>query len=633
MKKGLTNQNEKAVLHPFVHLHTHTEYSLLDGIAKISELVDKAMADGMPGIAITDHANMFGVAEFVHYIESKNRELGTNFKPIIGCEVYVARRGMAQKSGAVDFAGYHLVLLAKNQTGYRNLLQIVSRSWIEGYYIRPRTDKATLERYHEGLVCCSACIGGEVAQHILNNDMEAAECAAKWYKSVFGEDYYFELHRHKPNVERANHDIHKLEQKVNNQLIALSEKLGIKLICANDIHFVNEEDAEVQDTLLCINSNKRYDDDSRLIFSKQEWLKTTAEMNELFGDIPDALENTIEIFNKVEHYSIDHAPLLPKPLLPEGVDEVEHLAQLAFEGAYERFGKPLPAEVKERLKAELKIINRNGYPAYFLMWHEIIAAAHELGAQVGPGRGSAACSLVLYCLGITQVNPLQFDLAFNDFFNTEQSLPRIEVEFDKLGRERVLKWIVERYGEESVANIATPNYFTSKIITEEFPQAQKLVGVVRKMDIHSCGVALCAEEISERVPLAFVESAEYENAVVVTQYGAEQLKRMGVEVLHILSSNTLDIIAKYASRVALDIENIPLDDVRTLELFCQGGVEGVFRAAANEEQPLTFDRLVEVYSCHCFNRAHAICATLLAYRVAYLRAHHPAVYAEACNKR
>ena len=633
MKNGLTNQNEKVVLHPFVHLHTHTEYSLLDGIAKISELVDKAMADGMPGIAITDHANMFGIAEFVEYVERKNRKLGTSFKPIIGCEIYVARRGMEQKGDRDDFAGYHLVLLAKNLTGYKNLVKIVSRSWLEGYCGRPRTDHADLERYHEGLICCSACIGGEVAQHILHNDLASAERTARWYKSVFGEDYYFELHRHKPTVERANHNTHKLEQKVNNQLLALSEKLGIKLICANDIHFVDKEDAEEQDTLLCINSNKRYDDDSRLIFSKQEWLKTTAEMNELFGDIPEALENTIEIFNKVEHYSIDHAPLLPKPLLPEGVDEVEHLAQLAFEGAYERFGKPLPAEVKERLKAELKIINRNGYPAYFLMWHEIIAAAHELGAQVGPGRGSAACSLVLYCLGITQVNPLRFGLEFGDFFNTEQSLPRIEVEFDKVGRERVLKWIVERYGEESVANIAMPNYFTSKIITEEFPQSQKLIGVVRKMDIHSCGVALCAGDISEWVPLAFVESAEYENAVVVTQYGAEQLKRMGVEVLHILSSNTLDIIAKCASGVELDIENIPLDDVRTLELFRQGGVEGVFRAAANEAQPLTFDRLVDIYSRHCSNRAHALCATLLAYRLAYLRAHYPAEYAEACNKR
>ncbi|MBR2031780.1 MAG: PHP domain-containing protein [Alistipes sp.] len=631
MKRDLTNS--KAEMHPFVHLHTHTEYSLLDGIAKISELVDKAMADGMPGIAITDHANMYGIAEFVEYVERKNRKLGTSFKPIIGCEVYVARRGMEQKGDREDFAGYHLVLLAKNLTGYKNLVKIVSRSWLEGYYGRPRTDHADLERYHEGLICCSACIGGEVAQHILHNDLASAEHTARWYKSVFGEDYYFELHRHKPTVERANHNTHKLEQKVNNQLLALSEKLDIKLICANDIHFVNEEDCEAQDALLCINSNKRYDDVSRLIFSKQEWLKTTAEMNELFGDIPEALENTIEIFNKVEHYSIDHAPLLPKPLLPEGVEEVEHLARLAFEGAYERFGKPLLAEVKERLKAELKIINRNGYPAYFLMWHEIIAAAHELGAQVGPGRGSAACSLVLYCLGITQVNPLQFDLAFNDFFNIEHALPRIEVEFDKLGREKVLKWIVERYGEECVANIAMPNYFTQKTTTEEEPQAQKLVGVVRKMDIHSCGVALCAGDISERVPLAFVESAEYENAVVVTQYGAEQLKRMGVEVLHILSSNILDIIAKCASRVALDIENIPLDDAKTLELFRKGGVEGVFRAAANEEQPLTFDDLVSLYSRHCSNRAHAICATLLAYRVAYLRAHYPAVYAEACNKR
>ena len=631
MKRDLTNP--KAEMRPFVHLHTHTEYSLLDGIAKISELVDKAMADGMPGIAITDHANMFGVAEFLHYVERKNRELGTSFKPIIGCEVYVARRGMAQKSEKEDFAGYHLVLLAKNLTGYKNLVKIVSRSWLEGYNGRPRTDHADLERYHEGLICCSACIGGEVAQHILHNNMEAAERAARWYKGVFGEDYYFELHRHIPTVERANYNTYKLEQKVNNKLLPLSEKLGIKLICANDIHFVNEEDAEVQDTLLCINSNRRYDDLRRLIFSKQEWLKNTAEMNELFGDIPEALENTIEIFNKVEHYSSDHAPLLPKPILPEGVDEVEHLARLSFEGAYERFGKPLPAEVKERLKAELKIINRNGYPAYFLMWHEIIAAAHELGAQVGPGRGSAACSLVLYCLGITQVNPLRFGLAFSDFFDSERYLPRIECELDEIGRKKVLKWIVERYGEESVANIVAPNYFTSKIITEEFPQSQKLVGVVRKMDIHSCGVALCAGDISERVPLAFTESAEYENAIVVTQYGAEQLRRMGVEVLYMLSHTALDIIAKCASRVEFDIENIPLDDAKTLNLFRQGGVEGVFRAVANEEHPLTFDRLVAVYSRHCSNRAHAICATILAYRVAYLRAHYPAEYAEACNKR
>ena len=610
MRKNLTKQCCSVIQRPFVHLHTHTEYSLLDGIAQISELVDKAMADGMPGIAITDHANMFGVAELLHYIERKNRELGTSFKPIIGCEVYVARRGMAQKGEREDFAGYHLVLLAKNLTGYKNLVKIVSRSWLEGYYGRPRTDHADLERYHEGIICCSACIGGEVAQHILHNDFEAAERTARWYKSVFGEDYYFELHRHKPTVERANHNTHKLEAKVNRHLVQLSRKLGIKLVCANDIHFLNEDDAEEHDALLCRNCGRSADDPRRLIFSKQEWMKTTAEMNDLFGDIPEALENTIEIFNKVEHYSIDHAPLLPKPILPEGVDEVEHLARLAFEGAYERFGKPLPAEVKERLKAELKIINRNGYTAYFLMWHEIISAARKLGAQVGPGRGSMACSLVLYCLGITQVNPLRFGLAFSDFFDSERGLPQISCELDEIGRKKVLKWIVGRYGEESVANI-----------------------VSGRKGIHSCGVALCEGDISERVPLAFAESEEYENAVVVTQYGAEQLMRTGDVVLYILSHTALDTIAKCASRVECDIENIPLNDVKTLELFRQGVVGGVFRAIADEEQPLTFDRLVEVYSCHCSNRAHAICATLLAYRVAYLQAHYPAEYAEACTKQ
>ena len=381
MRKNLSNQSTGVALRPFVHLHTHTEYSLSDGLSKISDLVDKAMADGMPGLAITDHANMFGAKEFVEYVEDKNRKLGTMFKPIIGCEVYVARRGMAQKGEREDFAGYHLVLLAKNLTGYKNLVKIVSRSWLEGYYGRPRTDHADLEHYHEGLICCSACIGGEVAQHILHNDLKMAEKAAKWYKGVFGEDYYFELQRHIPTVSQANYNTYRLENIVNRHLINLSEKLGIKLVCANDIHFVNKEDAEAQDALLCINGGRRADDPRRLIFSKQEWLKTTAEMNELFGDIPEALDNTIEILNKVEHYSINHTPLLPKPLLPEGVDEVEHLARLTFNGAYGRYGKPLPAEVKERLKAELKIINRNGYAAYFLIWHEIISAARGLGAD------------------------------------------------------------------------------------------------------------------------------------------------------------------------------------------------------------------------------------------------------------
>lgn len=539
MEEPIVKQGETKALRPFVHLHTHTEYSLSDGIAKIEALVDKAMADGMPGMAITDHANMFGVAEFVHYVERKNRELGTTFKPIVGCEAYVARRGMEHKGEREDFAGYHLVLLAKNLIGYKNLVKIVSRSWLEGYYGRPRTDHAELELFHEGLICSSACIGGEVAQHILNNDMEAAESAAKWYKSVFGEDYYFELHRHIPTVERANHNTYKLEQRVNNQLIALSEKLGIKLICANDIHFVDEEDAEVQDSLLCINWGKRADDPNRLIFSKQEWLKTTAEMNDLFGYLPEALENTVEICNKVEHYSIKQEPLFPQTSLPEGVDEVEHLARLAFDGAYKHFGKPLPVEVKERLKAELRIINSRNYTGLVLMWYEIVSAARNLGAKMGKDRGFSRNSLLLYSLGITQDRPNDFGEAFCDYINHKQGLPALELEFDKEGRERVLKWIVERYGEQGVANIASRNVFTAKTASTGGVQEEKLVGVLRKMDIHSCGVAICDGDISERVPLAWVESAEYEGAIIVTQYGGEALRRIGIPVLYILTANTL----------------------------------------------------------------------------------------------
>lgn len=539
MEEPIVKQGETKALRPFVHLHTHTEYSLSDGIAKIEALVDKAMADGMPGIAITDHANMFGVCEFVECVNRKNTAKNTNFKPIIGCEVYVARRGMAQKSEKEDFAGYHLILLAKNQTGYKNLVKIVSRSWLEGYYGRPRTDHAELERFHEGLICSSACIGGEVAQHILNNDLEAAERAAEWYKGLFGEDYYLELQYHKPTVERANHNTCKLEQKVNNQLIALARKLGIKLICSNDIHYVDEEDAETQDGLLCINWGKRADDPNRLIFSKQEWLKTTAEMNDLFGYLPEALENTVEICNKVEHYSIDHAPLLPNPIMPKGVDEVEYLARLAFEGAYERYGKPLSAGIKERLKAELRVINSHRYAPLVLMWHEIVSAARNLGAKMGKDRGFSRNSLLLYCLCISQEEPAEFGNAFCDYLINNQGLPALELEFDKEGRERVLKWIVERYGEQSVANIASRNVFTAKTASTSDFQEEKLVGVLRKMDIHSCGVAICDGDISEHVPLAWVESAEYEGAIIVTQYGGEALRRIGIPVLYLLTANTL----------------------------------------------------------------------------------------------
>ena len=544
MNKQPTKQGETKALRPFVHLHTHTEYSLSDGIAKIEALVDKAMADGMPGMAITDHANMFGICEFVECVNRKNRAKNGSFKPIIGCEVYVARRGMEQKSEREDFAGYHLVLLAKNYTGYQNLVKLVSRSWMEGYHGRPRTDKIDLMRYHEGLICSSACIGGEVAQHILNGHLDQAEAAALWYKELFGEDFYLELQRHKATAKVANRETYKLEEKVNEQLLILSHKHGIKVICTNDVHFVNEEDAEVQDSLLCINGQKQYDDPTRLVFSKQEWLKTTAEMNELFGDVPEALENTLEICNKVEIYPLCRCPQLPKATMPEGVDEVKHLARLAFDGAYKRYGQPLSAEVKELLKMELRWANGNHYSSLVLMWHEIVSAAQKLGVKMGPGMGWTRGSLLLYCLGITSVDPLQLGGAESKFFNHEHALPSIEIETDELGRDRVLQWVMARYGEESIANIAARSCFTPKTATWGGLQPQKLVGVLRKMDIHSCGLAICAGEISEQVPLAWVVSPKYEGATIVTQYGCEALRRIGIPVVYFLTSNKLNEVAK-----------------------------------------------------------------------------------------
>ena len=262
-------------------------------------------------------------------------------------------------------------------------------------------------------------------------------------------------------------------------------------------------------------------------------------MNDLFGHIPEALENTVEICNKVEYYSIDHAPLLPKPIMPEGVDEVEHLARLAFDGAHKRFGKPLPTEVKEWLKAELRILNSRNYTGLVLMWHEIVSAARNLGAKMGNDRGFSRNSLLLYCLGISQEKPAELGNAFCDYLIKNQGLPALELEFDKEGRDRVLKWIVERYGEQGVANIASRNVFTAKTASTGGVQAEKLVGVLRKMDIHSCGVAVCDGDISEHVPLAWVESAEYEGAIIVTQYGGEALQRIGIPVLYLLTANTL----------------------------------------------------------------------------------------------
>ncbi|MBR6867432.1 MAG: PHP domain-containing protein, partial [Prevotella sp.] len=493
----------------FVHLHVHTYYSILDGQSKISKLVDKAIANGMKGMAITDHGNMFGIKEFHDYcidVNKKRKKEGLEpFIPIFGCEMYVSRYGSKSlRRGKEDQSGYHLIVLAKNYKGYKNLIKLVSNAWVDGYYMRPRTDREDLERYHEGLMVCSACIAGEVPKKILNGDMAGAREAIEWYHRVFGDDYYLELQRHevKNPAQRANRETFPLQQRANKVLIELAHEYGIKLVCTNDVHFVDEENAEAHDHLLCLSTGKELDDPTRMLYSKQEWFKTREEMNDIFSDVPEALSNTLDVLNKVEIYSIDHDPIMPFFPIPEsfgteeewrqkfseedlfreftsdengenplpreegekkiqklgGYDklyrikfEADYLAKLAYEGAHRRYGEQLSKEVDDRVRFELHIMKTMGFPGYFLIVQDFINSARdELGVMVGPGRGSAAGSVVAYCLGITKIDPLKYDLLFERFLNPDRiSLPDIDTDFDDDGRGRVLKWVEDKYGHEN----------------------------------------------------------------------------------------------------------------------------------------------------------------------------------------
>ena len=516
----------------FVHLHVHSQYSILDGQASIGNLLKKAVADGMQGMALTDHGNMMGVKEFYNEAKKvigkakeslkKAQEKGESeeqiaklqraaaFKPILGCEMYVARRTLKDKKDKTDQSGHHLIVLAKNSVGYHNLIKLVSKAWVDGFYMRPRTDHEELAKYREGLIVCSACLGGEIPSNILKDDIDKAKEAARWFKSIFGDDYYLELQRHEvkdPSIQ-ANREVYGLQTKVNEVLIQLAKELDIKLICSNDVHFVNEEDGEAHDRLICLSTGKDLDDPKRLLYTKQEWFKTQREMNKIFEDIPEAMRNTIEICNKVELYSIDHAPIMPNFPIPESFGteeeyrsrlteedlfneftrdengkeivsreeglkkieklggfnrlyrikfEADYLAKLAYDGAKRRYGEPLSDEVKERVNFELHIMKVMGFPGYFLIVQDYInTARNELGVSVGPGRGSAAGSAVAYCLGITQIDPIKYDLLFERFLNPDRiSLPDIDVDFDDDGRGRVLQWVTDKYGAENCAHIIT----------------------------------------------------------------------------------------------------------------------------------------------------------------------------------
>ena len=624
-------------MQPFVHLHVHSQYSVLDGQASVKVLVDKAIANGMRGIALTDHGNMFGIKELTDYVNKKNKDVDGEIKnlkktieelksadavdqealskaetalkeaeskiftPIIGCEMYVADNDMTDRSNKKDI-GRHLIVLAKNQHGYHNLIKLVSNAWTDGYYYHPRTDKKQLEKYHEDLIVCSACLGGEVPKLITAGHIEEAEKSILWFKKVFGEDYYLELQRHKATVARANQEAYPLQQEVNKVLIEMSKKHNIKLVCTNDVHFVNEEDAEAHDRLICVSTGTFLDDDKRMLYTKQEWMKTQEEMNELFADVPEALSNTQEVLGKVERYSIVHGPILPNFPLPEGfTDNNDYLRHLVLVGAEKRWGKNLTDEQKERIDFELETIKNMGFPGYFLIVQDFIGAAREIGVSVGPGRGSAAGSAVAYCLGITQIDPIKYDLLFERFLNPDRiSLPDIDIDFDDDGRADVLRYVTEKYGAEKVAHIITYGTMAAKsaikdvarvsrlplsesdrltkmipdklpevdgkapkinlkncyqyvpelqhelnygepIVRETLKYALALEGNVRNTGVHACGVIIGRDDITDWVPVATATDKDGEK-VLVTQYEGSVIESTGLIKMDFLGLKTLSII-------------------------------------------------------------------------------------------
>jgi len=689
---------------------------LLDGKASIPELVDKAIATGMRGIALTDHGNMFGIKEFFNYVEKKNGSLPDDgkFKPIIGCEMYVAREKMTDKKDKSD-NGYHLIVLAKNLKGYHNLVKLVSKAWTDGYYYKPRTDRDELAAHHEGLIVCSACLGGEVPQFIMHDELEQAEKRIKWYKETFGDDYYLELQRHQTFKPNANRDVYVEQCKVNERLIEYAHKYDIKLVATNDVHFTNEDDAEAHDRLICVSMQKRYSE-PRLHYTKQEWLKTPEEMYEIFKDIPEALENTQEILDKVEFYTINHPPIMPffdipkefgteeeyrsrlteKDLFDEftqdengnvvlseedackkierlgGYDklyrikfEADYLAKLTFEGAKERYGDPVPDDVMERLKFELYIMKTMGFPGYFLIVQDFINTARKnLGVSVGPGRGSAAGSAAAYCLGITQIDPIKYDLLFERFLNPDRiSLPDIDVDFDDDGRYEVLKYVTEKYGAEKVAHIITFGTMATKMaikdvakvlevplpeanrlarlvpdrmpeidgktpkiniknclkyipefaaekqnpsenIRETLKYAEQLEGNIRNTGIHACGVIISRDDITDWVPVSMGTDADGEK-VISTQYEGSIIEDTGLIKMDFLGLKTLSIIKETLINIKLrtgkdfDIENIPLDDKKTFELYCKGSTTSTFQFESSgmqkslrKLQPTRFEDLI-----------------------------------------
>lgn len=610
----------------FAHLHVHTQYSILDGATNINLLAKKAKADGMEAVAITDHGNMFGVKEF-HKTLTK-----IGLKPIIGCEAYVAKRGREKKEGKIDASGWHLVLLAKNPTGYKNLMKMVSLAWLEGQYYRPRIDKELLEKYHEGIIASSACLGGEISQKLMNESFEAAEEAALWYKNLFGDDFYLEIMRHKSDSDEMNEKVYNDQVFVNQKLIEIGRKHQIKIIATNDVHFLNEEDAEAQDRLLCISTGKYLSDTKRLRYTGKEWFKTQDEMKSLFQDFPEALANTQEIVDKVENFKLNKKPIMPDFKLPEGFeDENKYLRHIVYEGAHKRWGEELKPELIERLDFELETIEKMGFPGYFLIVWDFLKAARAMGVIVGPGRGSAAGSAVAYSLRITEIDPLKYNLLFERFLNPDRvSMPDIDIDFDDEGRSKILKWVVEKYGEKRVAHIVTIGTMAAKSSirdvarVQEYPlsetdkiaklvperpgvslkdafkevkelrdikesqtdaakvlqYAETLEGTVRNTGTHACGIIIGKDDLENYIPISTAKDSEL---TYVTQYDGKHVEDIGLLKMDFLGLKTLSIIKhaieniKLSKGIDIDIDNVDLEDKKTYELYSNGETTALFQ--------------------------------------------------------
>ena len=456
----------------FAHLHVHTQYSILDGQSKIGDLIDTAVANGQPALAITDHGNMFGVKEFLETVAKKEAPL----KPIVGCEMYVAGNSRFDRKGREDQSSYHLIMLAKNMDGYHNLIKLSSKAYIEGFYYKPRIDHELIEQYHEGIVCCSACLGGEVPQAIMEGKPEEAERIAAWYKSIFGDDYYLEVQRHETDVPGAEKSTFEHQQQVNEVIFKIAEKLGIKVVATNDVHFVRKEDGPAHDRLICISTNSDFDDPKRLRYTQQEYLKSTEEMSAIFADHPEVISNTLEIVDKCEVLNLNHDPILPVFPLPEGfTDSNDYLHHLTYEGAHRRYGEDIPEATRERIDFELATIKKMGFPDYFLIVQDFIKAARNMGVWVGPGRGSAAGSVVAYCLTITNIDPIKYDLLFERFLNPDRiSMPDIDIDFDDEGRYRVFKYVEDKYGKDHVSHVITFGTMATKSVIRDVGRIQKL---------------------------------------------------------------------------------------------------------------------------------------------------------------